>query len=485
MMDIILIADFGSSNIRVHAIDAANGSIVAQHAKKYPILSPQNGFFEHDPNEMWENSVECVRSVLEKLEPSAQIHALSFSHIGSSLVPMDDQGQATYNCILGMDSRAALEGEELRRRMGSKADALNTSFTFADLSPVAKVLYLRKHMPQAAARSSCWVSIQQYILRRLGLDMVWDATEAGSHSCYDNLRRQWDTDVLEAAQIAPDTLGRVVLSHEVVGTITHYGDVKLPHPVPVVIGGHDAVMGTIGMGVYDETDDAVAEVTGSVDVFCFLMNEVFCYSAEQLRSAREGSLLMCEPGPLKNTTMCLSGYKTAGALIEWFLREMCGGMQGDLFADLWSNIQLDGKGRVSIVPHFADAAGSISGLDLSVTRYDIYKACIEAITYEICSLLRSAESIKHGPCTRVRIGGGHANANRWVQFRADLTGRTYERMCNNEASALGTAVLAAYGVGLYPSVKEAVAAMVRVKDRFIPNPEVYEAYRENLHRILG
>ena len=484
-MDVVFIADFGSSNIRVHAIDVADGHIVTQHSMKYPILSPQSGYFEHDPEQMWQYSVACMRGVLDDLNGSVHIHALSFSHIGSSLVPMDAQGRATYNCILGMDSRAGIEGEELRQRMGDRADGLNTSFTFADLSPMAKTLYLRKHMPQVAADSCYYVSIQQYILSCLGLDMSWDATEAGSHSCFDNLRRQWSLDVLEAAQINPSTLGRVVLSHEIVGTITHYGDVAFSHPVPVVIGGHDAVMGTIGMGVFDEMDDAVAEVTGSVDVFCFLMNEIFCYSAEQLSSARDGALLMCEPGPLKDTTMCLCGLKTAGAVIEWFLREMCGGMKGDLFADLWGNIRLDGKGRVSVHPNFADAAGGITGLDISVTKYDVFKACIEAITYEICYLLQSSQTIKHGPCARVRIGGGHANADRWVQFRADLSGRTYERMSNNEASALGTAVLAAYGVGLYPSIGDAVASMVRIKDCFVPNPEVHEAYREKLQRILG
>ena len=114
---------------------------------KYPILSPQSGYFEHDPEQMWQYSVACMRGVLDDLNGSVHIHALSFSHIGSSLVPMDAQGRATYNCILGMDSRAGIEGEELRQRMGDRADGLNTSFTFADLSPMAKTLYLRKHMP--------------------------------------------------------------------------------------------------------------------------------------------------------------------------------------------------------------------------------------------------------------------------------------------------------------------------------------------------
>lgn len=84
MKQVILIADFGSSNVRVHAIDTESGKIIAQHAVKYPILSPQPGYFEHDPEEMWSNSVECVRKVYEEIKGEAEVKAISFSHIGWS-----------------------------------------------------------------------------------------------------------------------------------------------------------------------------------------------------------------------------------------------------------------------------------------------------------------------------------------------------------------------------------------------------------------
>lgn len=483
-MDVILIADFGSSNVRVHAIDASNGQIAAQHAIKYSLLSPQRGYFELAPEEMWSNSVECVRKVMNTLGNSAKVRALSFSHIGSSLVPIDANYQATYNCILGMDSRAGVEGKELSQILGDKATTTNTNFTCADLSPMAKIMFLRKHAPEVAARTKHYVCIQQYMLKRLGLPLVWDATEAGSHSCFDVIERKWSRPVLEAVQIDPDSLGNVVYAHEVVGEVTNYGDVVFPCSVPVVIGGHDAVMGTIGLGVYDEMDDVVAEVTGSVDVFCFLMNDVFSFSSNQLNGVREGSLMMSEPGPVRNTTMCLFGYKTAGALIEWYLREVYGNSSSDAFKDLWSHITLDGKGKVMVNPNFASAGGSISGLDLSATRYDVYRACIEALTYESTLLLRSCMGIKRGACNRVRIGGGHAGSEDWVQFRADLSGKTHERMENNEASALGTAVMAAYGVGLYSSISAAVKNMVRVRDSFVPNNEIHAVYRDLLEKYI-
>ncbi len=485
MNPVILIADFGSSNVRVHAIDATNGEIVAQHAVKYPLISPQDGFFELDPQVMWRNSVACVREVMGQLGDAAQVKALSFSHIGASLVPMDSSFQATYHCIVGMDSRAGEEAAELERQLRAQGPLPATSFTFSDVSPMAKVMYLRKYMPDVAAKSTYYVSIQQYILKCLGLPLVWDATEAGSHSCFDVLKREWSLPVLEAVGIAPASLGAVVQSHDTVGKITRYGDVAFAEAVPVVIGGHDAVMGTIGLGVYDEADDAVAEVTGSVDVFCFLMNSAYHFTQEQQAGVREGSLLMCEPGPVRDSTMILSGYKTAGALIEWFLREMYPKDGGDAFADLWSKTVFDGKGSVTVQPNFVNGGGGIMGLDLSVTKYDVYRACIEALTYENRILLENCMKIKNGACNRVRIGGGHASADAWVQFRADVTGKTYERMVNNEASALGTAVLAAYGVGLYPTLEDTIHSMVRVRDRFTPDARIHAVYDALFQRYIG
>jgi xylulokinase len=480
-MKVVLVADFGSSNVRIHAIDVSNGRIAAQHALKYPIVSTLPGFFEHHPEEVWGNSVQCMQHVYDEIASKAEICALSFSHIGSSLVVLDDNKEPLYPCILGMDSRAAKQGKELERRILAKGTMPDTSFSCADISPMAKAMWLMETHPDLANKAEYYVSIQQYILAKLGLPMVWDMTEAGSHSCFDVVERRWSHEVLDAAGIKASSLGSVVAAHEVIGEVDHYGSVAFHRKIPVVIGGHDAVMGAIGLGISDEKEDMVAEVTGSVDVYCFLMNSIFSFQPDQLVNMREGMVLMCEPGPLRNTTMVMSGYKTAGALIEWFLREMYGGSNEEAFCDLWANTVFDGRGKVRANPNFVNAGGSISGLDLSTTKYDVYRACIETLTFESRALLERCESLKKGACHRVRIGGGHANSPEWVQFRADVTGKTYERMENHEVSALGTAVLAAYGVGLYPSLGAAISSMVRTRDAFMPNPDIHACY-DNLYQ---
>ena len=478
MKQVILVADFGSSNVRAHAIDAANGQIIAQHSLKYPILSPHAGYFEHDPEEMWKNSVECIRKVYAEIREDSEVRAVSFSHIGSSLVLMDGDNNAVYNCILGMDSRAVEEGAWIRSEVNKRGVRPETCLTYTPVSPMGKLLNVRKVFPDIAKKARYVVSIQQYILKKLGLPLVWDQTEAGSHSCYDVLKRVWSPDILDIAGITEDALGKTVNSYETVGTIDSYGDVRFDKPVPVVIGGHDAVMGTVGLGVYDENKDAIAEVTGSVDVYCFLMNRAFNATEEQQGQVRPGAMLISEPGPLDMTTMCMTGYTTAGALIEWYLREIYHGGAENPFEDLWGHICLDGSVKTKVNPNFTNAGGAIRNIDLSTTQYEIYSACIEAITFESRAMAEICEKMKNGVCNRIRVGGGHASSDAWTQFRADITGKTYERMENNEVSALGTAVLAAYGVGLYGSIEEAVGQMVRIRDVFTPNEKVHSVYED-------
>ena len=486
-MDVILVADFGSSNVRVNGINMENGEIAASYHVKYPLISTREGYAELDAEQEWDCSVQCVKKVMEQLKGKDSVCALTFSHIGSSLVPMDENFNAVYRCILGMDSRAGEEGRILAQRLKNVKEPLNTSFTCSEISTMAKIIYIQNKMPDIGAKTKYYLSIQQFILKKLGLPLVWDATEAGSHCCYDNVKRQWSEAVLEAVGISAQNLGEVVNSHEVVGTIARYGEVVFDQEIPVVIGGHDAVMGAVGLGMGYEGADHIAEVTGTVDVFCFQKDEIFHLDETNMPAARAGAVLMSEPGPVKNSTICMAGFKTAGAIVEWFLRTFCDASGTEDYKDLWSHVFFNGRNKVLFNPDFVNNRGGIMGLDMATTKYDIFQGCVETLTYELKNLLELAVSMRHRDCTGIRIGGGHANSSQWVQFRADVTGKVYERAANHEVSALGAGVTAAYGIGAYPSMKEAAEAMVRVKDTCIPNREtgeIYqELYREYIHWI--
>ncbi|MDR1766374.1 MAG: FGGY-family carbohydrate kinase [Lachnospiraceae bacterium] len=467
MRDIILVSDFGTSNVRCVAIDAADGVTVQSASRKYAVHSPQEGYMEIDPEEIWANAVACVGEVKGLLSGGDAVKALNFTFFGSTLFVLDENHKPLTNCILLWDKRSEAESKELVEKLSTP------KFEFTKLSPASKILYYKRGGQLPTARH--WWSIQQFVLQRLGLRPVWDPTMANSHHLYSVSEGAWNQSFLDAIGISVDELcAEFVTAQEPVGVIDHFGDVDLGGGVTVFAGGHDSDVGIFGLGIMDEADDVIGEAAGTYDHVGFLANE----TPERTLPAKAAA------GPLKGTRVCMRGFSYYGAVVEWFMRELGGGTSAEAYGDMWSHCTFDGTpGGVKLNPAFM-GDGALTGLGLSVTKYDIFRCIIETLTFETRKLVDTALKIKQNGCGRIRVGGGPAKADGWVQLRADVTGLTVERLVNYDISALGAAVLAAGGVGVYPSLREALDHMVRIKDSFAPDPERHARYEERYKEYL-
>ena len=90
----------------------------------------------------------------------------------------------------------------------------------------------------------------------------------------------------------------------------------------------------------------------------------------------------------------------------------------------------------------------------------------------------------------LRAMGGAANSRLWTQIKADVTGKTIEVPSSDTTTALGAAILAGMGTGVYESFAQAVERTVQVRRVHMPNPEnksVYDAryaeYRSLYERL--
>jgi xylulokinase len=139
-------------------------------------------------------------------------------------------------------------------------------------------------------------------------------------------------------------------------------------------------------------------------------------------------------------------------------------------------------------PYFAgrygdsNARASIQGITLATKKEDILASLIEGITHELRINIEIIESIVKKRLSLVRAVGGMAKSKKWLQLKADLTGRTIETVSIQEASALGAALLAGVAIGVYSSIEEAIENVVKVTERFSPRPELFEIYN-NQHGI--
>ena len=100
------------------------------------------------------------------------------------------------------------------------------------------------------------------------------------------------------------------------------------------------------------------------------------------------------------------------------------------------------------------------------------------LTFETRRCIELCQELKGKDIDFVRIGGGGAREEKWVQLRADITGKVYHRMNEIESSALGAAMIASVGLGIYSDFAMAAEKMVSIQKSFVPNPEVHKAYEK-------
>jgi sugar (pentulose or hexulose) kinase len=115
----------------------------------------------------------------------------------------------------------------------------------------------------------------------------------------------------------------------------------------------------------------------------------------------------------------------------------------------------------------------------------MYRAVLEGIALSLKSNVDWMLSDIHKDIKEIRIGGGGSNSTVGMQIFADVFGVPIVRTTTTESCALGAAIDAAVGCGMYPSFDEAVAGMVHIRDRFEPYPENHRFYTELLDRVYS
>lgn len=478
---VILVVDFGTSNVRANLISLIDGTILASAAEKNVMISPATGFSELDPNQLWDNSVLSVRRALNEAERfgSISIEAVTFSYFGDNLIPVDQNGQPVYNCILSFDARGQEQAEEINATLTPRKLVEIVGTEYEAFHTGSKILYLKQKMPEVFEKCAYFYTIQQLVNYRLGLAPMNDETMACRKNMYDLSKRCWSEPLIQVIGISNAQLGEVVPTGAIIGKIDYYGDVKLGNDIPVIIGGHDSDLGIIGLGLSDENEDCIANVTGTFDHIGYLAN-----GNVNLRAENENISMISYLGPLPNTSVCLGAFPTSGALLEWFMREINGDTSQLAYSRLWEATTFDGTGTVMVYPQLSSSDGAFSGIGLATKRIDLFRAVIESLTFETRRIIDECKRTKNGIIRRVRIGGGTAQSPEWLQLRADIMGIVFESTANLEVSSLGAAILAAKEIGVYSDILHASQAMVQVKDIYAPNFKIGSRYEDMYQNYL-
>jgi xylulokinase len=454
--------DVGTSAVKAVAV-SEDGEVLARREVPYPLSTPRPGWSEQDPDDWW----KATKQVLDGL--ADDVAGIGLSGQMHGLVTLDEAEKPIRPAILWNDQRTGAECDEIEERVGfDRLVALTGNRALTGFT-APKLLWLRKHEPDAYGRIAHVLLPKDYVRLRLTGERAIDVADASGTLLLDVAHRRWSEEVLDALELDPGWLPRVLESPQESG--------RTPAGVPVAAGAGDQAAGALGVGVDRPGPLSVALGTSGV-VFAALPE----FAAEP--QARVHVFCHAVPGAWHAMGVMLSA---AGSL-AW-LRGITGGEFTELVDEAagWE----PGVEGLTFLPYLTgertphadpDARGSFTGLSIRHDRGALVRAVLEGVACGLRDSLDLVAGLGAEAPERGRASGGGARSELWLKIVASVLELPLERIAVEEGAAYGAALLGGVAGGMWADVHEAVAACVRTRGEIEPVADWVEPYRELVER---
>ena len=450
----VLGLDLGTTEVKAGLVAAADGRLVALSRAGYGQDSrEQRGWSEQDPGAWWSAVIAAVRGL--HLTDAIDIAAIGVDGHGPTLVAVDARGEASHPAITFLDTRAGGEAEELEAATGVRGWGLGG---------LPAALWLERHEPLVAAQTRWYLATWEWLALRL-------TGVAASPLVPDQLVP--DRSLVEAAGVPGDRLPPPARTGDVVGALTGTAAdaLGLRAGTPIVGGTVDAFASYLGAGLLEPGD--AYDPGGAAGGFGV-------YWDKQVEVA--GGFVT--PAPIAGLFSVGAAMAATGRALDWY--------RGRILGDtLTTSALLDeaaatppGADGLVFLPYLAgerspiwdpEARGVLAGLTLAHGRGHVARAIVEAsalaIRHVAQPMLEAGVRV-----TEMRVCGGPARSAFWNQVKADVTGFSVAVPAVLETAVLGSAIVAAVGVGIHGSLPEAIAAMTRIDTRIEPNAALTPLY---------
>ena len=472
--------DLGTTGVKSLLLDG-DGIVVGTATAGLSLSTPRPGWSEQNPADWWEATCDSVRAVLDRTGVApASIVGVGISGQMHGAVLLDSAGEPVRPCILWNDQRSAAQCDEITRRAGGRARLLDLVANPALAGFTApKLLWVREHEPEVWARVATVLLPKDYLVYRLTGELGTEVSDAAGTLLLDVRCRVWSDEMTRLLELSPALLPMCRESSNIVGPVTALAAAAtgLDAGIPVVAGGADNACAAIGTGVIAPgrlmsslgTSGTMVAPTATPEVDPEGRAHTFCHA-------------------VPNTWYVMGVMLAAGGALRW-LRDT---VYEDTIADERDvyDLMMDGAARVAagaegllFLPYLSgertphgdpNARGVFCGLTLRHRRDHLVRAVVEGVTFG----LRDSLEIIRGlclPADRVYATGGGARSPLWRQIQADVFTVPVIAELAGEGPALGAALLAGAGVGVF-TLQDGAARAVRQGATAEPHPPHVATY---------
>jgi len=482
-MNYLIGIDIGTSGTKTVLFDDMGG-VICDALIEYPMYQPHNGWAEQLPSDWWQAVSGTLKLVLSKsgIDPS-QIRGIGLSGQMHGLVMLDEKDQVIRPSIIWCDQRTARECEEITEKVGAArlieitANPALTGFT------ASKILWVRNNEPENYARCRKILLPKDYIRLMLTGEYATEVSDASGMQLLDIGGRCWSDEVLKKLEIDKSLLAPVYESPEVSGQVSAFAAelTGLKVGTPVVGGAGDNAAAAVGTGVVSDGQAFTTIGTSGV---------VYAHTSK----------MHIDPAGRVHTFCCavpgcwhvMGVTQGAGLSLKWFRDNLCQsemetaaqmGVSPYYLMDLEAQKVPIGANRLLFLPYLMgertphldpDSRGVFFGLSAMHQKRDMIRAVLEGVSYSLRDCLEVISGMDT-PIDVMRACGG-GSGPLWRQMLADVYNCEVSTIVSKEGPALGVALLAGAGTGVYKNVEEACKIAVLTKDSASPDAGRHESY---------
>jgi autoinducer 2 (AI-2) kinase len=469
--------DVGGGGGRALLLDLHSGETVDAHRSWQFDIAPETGGlgFDLDLPMMWSRLAEATRDVISRGGVSpGDVLGIATTAIRLGNVMLDAEGDALF-AVPNRDARAvgpglmlgANHGELLYRRTGRWPYPIHAA---------ARLQWLKAERPEVFGRITHLLSISDWLNWKLCGERATEPTQAGETLLYDLEQRAWADDLLSALELPRDILPEVVDSGQRLGGLTGdaAAELGLREGTTVAVGGADTQCGLLGAGACATGEvTAVAGSTGPMQRVTerpLIDDQMRLWTGHHVIPGRY--VLESNSGPL-------------GETLDWFGRLLHPDSPAPV-ARLFAEAARSKPGAVGMLSSLGGEVMNARAMGLPVgnltlthlssihdpsRREHLSRAIVEGLACSIRANLEQIAEVAGSEAAPLRLAGGLSRSESFVKVLAGVLAGPVDVPAHPGATALGAAICASVGAGVFPDLETAAGQLVRMKPRVLPEPE--------------
>lgn len=475
MQKYLLGLDNGGTLVKAALFDF-EGEQKAVASQGIPLITPQPGFTERNLDEIWKANASCVKNLLKKYPVKAEeIAGIAISGHGKGLYMIGDEKEPNiYNGILSTDSRA-WEYVDRWYADGTADKVYEKNFQgIMAVQPVALLAWLKDHHPEVLKKCRWIFSAKDYVRYRLTGEVYAEYTDCSGSNLLNMTTKAYDRDLLALFGLEDlyEKLPPLKYSADICGHLTAQAaqDMGLAAGIPVAGGMFDIDACGIAVGMVNE--DQLCMIAGTWSI-----NEYIAKTPVTNKSVMLNSLF-CMPGYY----LIEESSPTSAGNLEWFIQNFMPGASYEELSTLAASVP-PGQNSLIFLPFLngsnenALGKGTFIGMTGYHGRQHMVRAVYEGVAFSHLTHVNKLLKNRTPPAS-IRLAGGVARSDVWVQIFADVMQLPIDIIADVELGCLGAAMVAGIAAGVYGDYQKASARVTKITKTIQPNPAMKSVYEK-------